>query len=133
MPRAEDITYLPVFIIYQYFFAALKLYAAFTLNNTAWGTRDANAFKSKEEIDAENSPDADPGVLVNEHDEQNSLLAHKAVQQMRSLHQEAMPHDAQSNPHATVSVAQPPSMPVAKGPRDDPMVPSPRKRGSRRR
>jgi hypothetical protein len=29
------------------------VYAAFTLNNTAWGTRDANAFKSPEEIAAE--------------------------------------------------------------------------------
>lgn len=52
---AEDFTYLPLFIAYQYFFAALKLYAAFTLNNTAWGTRDANAFKTPEELAAEGS------------------------------------------------------------------------------
>jgi hypothetical protein len=50
---AEDVTYLPLFILYQYFFAGLKLYAAFTLNNTAWGTRDANAFKTPEQIAAE--------------------------------------------------------------------------------
>lgn len=37
---------MPVFIAYQYFFAVLKLYAAFTLNNTAWGTRDAGAIQA---------------------------------------------------------------------------------------
>jgi hypothetical protein len=41
---------------YQYFFAALKLYAAATLNNTSWGTRDANAFKDPALV-SENSGD----------------------------------------------------------------------------
>ena len=39
MCPAEDFTYLPFFIIYQYYFAMLKLYALFTLHVTAWGTR----------------------------------------------------------------------------------------------
>jgi hypothetical protein len=37
--HAEDLTYLPYFIIYQYYFAVLKLYALGTLHVTAWGTR----------------------------------------------------------------------------------------------
>jgi cellulose synthase/poly-beta-1,6-N-acetylglucosamine synthase-like glycosyltransferase len=35
----EDITYLFYFVIYQYYFAMLKLYALFTLHVTAWGSR----------------------------------------------------------------------------------------------
>lgn len=56
--RAEDITYLPYFIIYQYYFACLKVYAFFTLHITAWGTRDASAFE----------------VTVNEHSPSDSVV-----------------------------------------------------------
>jgi hypothetical protein len=35
----EDITYLLYFILYQYYFAVLKLYALFTLHVTTWGSR----------------------------------------------------------------------------------------------
>lgn len=51
MPRAEDITYLIYFILYQYYFATLKLYALFTLHITSWGTREGvggGGLKSKE-------------------------------------------------------------------------------------
>jgi hypothetical protein len=39
--------------MYQYFFATLKIYAAFTLHITAWGTRDASAFVKVEEPKAD--------------------------------------------------------------------------------
>jgi hypothetical protein len=35
----EDISYLMYFILYQYYFALLKVYALFTLHITAWGSR----------------------------------------------------------------------------------------------
>jgi hypothetical protein len=86
---AEDFTYLPVFIAYQYFFAVLKLYAAFTLNNTAWGTRDANAFKSPEQIAAEAAAaaggKAGKGDAKGHTAEQGALLAHRSTLQSQSL------------------------------------------------
>lgn len=67
-----------MFILYQYFFAALKLYAAFTLNNTAWGTRDANAFKTPEQIAAEMQSGSSAGKSLLSQKSDPTVLA-KAV------------------------------------------------------
>ncbi|KAK9763991.1 hypothetical protein K7432_008888 [Basidiobolus ranarum] len=37
--RPQDIIYVPVFVLFNYYFAIMKLYALLTLHVTAWGTR----------------------------------------------------------------------------------------------
>jgi len=37
--QPEHIIYVPAFIIFGYYFAIMKIYALFTLHETAWGTR----------------------------------------------------------------------------------------------
>jgi cellulose synthase/poly-beta-1,6-N-acetylglucosamine synthase-like glycosyltransferase len=37
--RPKDIIYVPVFILFGYYFAIMKIYALFTLHKTGWGTR----------------------------------------------------------------------------------------------
>lgn len=38
--RPQDIIYIPVWLIFGYYFAVMKLYALFTLHVTGWGTRE---------------------------------------------------------------------------------------------
>ena len=37
--RPQDIIYVPAYIIFGYYFAAMKIYALLTLHETGWGTR----------------------------------------------------------------------------------------------
>ena len=37
--RPQDVVYVPAFILFGYYFAVMKLYAAFTLHEVGWGTR----------------------------------------------------------------------------------------------
>ncbi|KAG0172215.1 hypothetical protein DFQ28_011280 [Apophysomyces sp. BC1034] len=37
--RPQDITALPAFLVFNFYFAVMKIYALFTLNKVAWGTR----------------------------------------------------------------------------------------------
>lgn len=39
----EHTIYVPAFILFDYYFAVMKLYAPFTHHETAWGTRAATA------------------------------------------------------------------------------------------
>lgn len=70
--RAEDITYLIYFILYQYYFAALKLYAMFTLHVTAWGTRaGVGAPDKKDTRDEVDDVEAELARLKEEEEERH--------------------------------------------------------------
>ncbi|ORX94150.1 polysaccharide synthase [Basidiobolus meristosporus CBS 931.73] len=48
--RPQDIVYVPAFLLFNYYFAIMKLYALCTLHVTAWGTRqgvDSTGFEEK--------------------------------------------------------------------------------------
>ncbi|KAI8062410.1 glycosyltransferase like family 2-domain-containing protein [Gongronella butleri] len=99
--RPQDIWVIPFWLIFNYYFAIMKIYALFTLHVTAWGTRAgvgtelaADIKRQGDEADA--AANADVKIEMDHLQHSND----KEMQQQYAMQQEQIQNYYQDQPHS---------------------------------